>query len=207
MEELAKEIQKHVEAAYSLLPSPLEPSYPYRKRDDLKEKYEAKDWRELFNLLKSHSLVNNFSAEILNHLTTTEELLGLYDRLGMQTAMEQLTNKEKCVIGECLQAMAFGPFFLDDWEFPVIFGVKHEEAVKVAEVWPDVEGDGMIAKLVINNSINNLFGYPHGKHDKWSKYISVSPQQVSEIYGKFRTLAGMADNSKAGNPKHFRNMT
>lgn len=207
MEELRREIRKHVEAAYALLPSPLEPAYPYRKRDDLKEKYEGKDWRELFNLLKSHSLVNNFSDELLHHLTATEELLGLYDRLGMKTAMEQLTDEEKRIIGECLRATALGPFFLDDWEFPTVFGVTHEEAVKIAEVWPNIEETDMTAKVIINNSINNLLGYPHGKHSEWSKYISVSPQQVDEILTKFRALTGMSNNNeKARDSKYFQNL-
>jgi hypothetical protein len=49
-----------------------------------------------------------------------------------RTAIEQLTPEEKRVIGECLCAAAFGPFFEDDWEFPTVFGVEHAEAEQIA---------------------------------------------------------------------------
>jgi hypothetical protein len=208
MEEIKQEIQKHIEAAYALLPSKIEPAYAYRKRDDLKEAYERKDWRQLFAHLQSHSRVNHFSDELLLHVKTAEELYSVYDRLGLRAALEQLTEEEKRVIGECLNATAQGPFFLDNSrEFVALFGATHEEAVRIAETWPNIEETDMTAKAVINNSINNLFGYPHGKHDQWSRYISVSPRKVQDVFTKFRVLAGMSNgDKKAGSSRHFDQM-
>jgi hypothetical protein len=43
---------------------------------------------------------------------------------------------------------------------------------------------------IINDAINNLFGYPHRKQDEWNNYISVPPMEVYDIYNKFRALTG-----------------
>lgn len=206
MEEIRQEIQKQVKAAYRLLPLNINPTWPNRTRNDLAEKYEEQEWRQLLYLLQEHSRINKFSDQLLFHLQAADELLPLFDQLGMRAALEQLTEEEKHIIGECLHAAAHGPFFLDDWEFPTIFGATHEEAVEVAEAWPNVEETDETAKMVINNSINNLFGYPHGKHNQWSRYISASPRRVKEVFTKFRVLTGMLDNQKAEDSEYFRNM-
>lgn len=205
MEEIKQQIEKHFEAAYSLLPLTLEPYYPGAKREHLEQKYKNQEWRQVFYYLQGYSENNNFSIELLQHLKAAHTLFNLYDSLGMRAALKQLTEEEKRIIGECLCAAAFGSFF-PDWEFQSLFGVDRDEAIRVAEAWPDVEETDISAGLVINDSINNLFGYPHRKQSEWSNYISVSPKQVYEIYNKFRMLTGRTNNQQAGKSEYFHNM-
>ncbi|MBE7380624.1 MAG: hypothetical protein F6J95_004355 [Leptolyngbya sp. SIO1E4] len=205
MEEIKQEIQKHLETAYALLPPELEPYSPYAKRENLEQKYENKEWRQVFYYLQNYSSKNEFSTELLHHVESTEKLFNLYDCLGMKAVLEQLTSDEKRIIGECLCAAAFGPFF-PDWEFYALFGVDRDEAVRVAESWPNIEATDISVGYVINDSINNLFGYPHRKQDEWKNYISVSPKQVYDIYNKFRELTGRKNNQQTGSAEYFHNM-
>ncbi|MEO1255294.1 MAG: hypothetical protein AAFY41_10470 [Bacteroidota bacterium] len=205
MEKIKQETQKHLEAAYALLPPKLEPYNPYIKRKHLDQKYETKQWRQVFYHLQRYSSKNSFSAQLLHHIESTEELFNLHDRLGVAAVLKQLTSEEKCIVGECLRAAAFGPFF-PDWEFHNIFGVDREEAIRVAESWPNVEETDIIIGYVINDSINNLLGYPHRKQDEWENYISVSPKQVYDVYKKFRALTGRRNNQQTGNADYFHNM-
>lgn len=203
-EEIKQEIQKHLEAAYVLLPAKLEPS-SYAKRKHLEQNYESKEWCQVFYYLRDDSSKNDFSTELLHHIKAAEELFNLYDRLGMTAALEQLTDEEKRIVGECLRAAAFGPFF-PDWEFHALFGVDRDEAIRVAESWPNVEETDISVGYIINDSINNLFGYPHRKQDEWNNYISVLPKQVYDIYNKFRSLTGRRNNQQTGNAEYFHNM-
>lgn len=205
MEEIKQEIQKHLESAYALLPAKLEPYSPYAKREHLEQKYDSKEWRQVFYYLQNYSSKNDFSAELLHHIKAAEELFNLYDCLGMTAALEQLTDEEKRVVGECLCAAAFGPFF-PDWEFHTLFGVDRDEAIRVAQSWPNVEATDISVGYIINDAINNLFGYPHRKQDKWNNYISVSPKEVYAIYNKFRALTGRKNNQQTGNAAYFHNM-
>ncbi|RYZ85949.1 MAG: hypothetical protein EOP06_15440 [Proteobacteria bacterium] len=198
MEEVKQQIQQHLESAYALLPPIIEPDEPKgHRRANLQLRYESKDWNQLFNFLSAYSFQNQFSEELLFHIKAAEDLYEDHDRLGMRAILSQLTPEEKSIIGECLNAVVYGPFLLDDWEFPLIMDATREEVSQIASAWPDIPETDLTARIVINNSINNLFGYPHGKQHEWSKHISVSPQEVDVVYRKFRKLAGLAyDNEK-----------
>lgn len=205
IEEIKQQIEKHLEAAYGLLPLTLEAGHLHTKRKHLEQKYKNKEWRQVFYFLQDYRENKHFSAELLQHLKAVDELFNLYDRLGMRAALEQLTQEEKRIIRECLGAAAFGPFF-PDWEFRLLFAVERDEAIRVAEAWPDVAETDISAGIVINNSINNLFGYPHRKQSEWSNYISVSPKQVYKTYSKFRILTGRTDNRQAEKSEYFHNI-
>jgi hypothetical protein len=107
--------------------------------------------------------------------------------------ISDLTEHEKNVMHECLRAVAHGPFFIDKnahdpfLEFQTMFGLSINELRGIAEKWPEIEMASEKVKLAINNSMNNLLGYPHGPKNKtWSQYISVSPEEVSRIFLKWR---------------------
>lgn len=105
--------------------------------------------------------------------------------------LPDLNKEEVDVVGQCLRASVYGPFF-DDIEFQTLFGVSREEAKVVADQFSDVDefddstGNNDDAWLVVNNAFANLLGYPHGKESSWSTFISVTPQQVRRIYEKWR---------------------
>ena len=106
-------------------------------------------------------------------------------------SLSALSSDELAIVGQCLKAAAFGPFF-PDWEFSTLFGVTRSEARAVAERFPNVDEKDDGAEgcddswLVINNALANLLGYPHGQEPLWSHYISATPKEVQGIYDRWR---------------------
>lgn len=100
--------------------------------------------------------------------------------------LRDLTSDERSTIKQCLDAVASGKIILDDWEFPVLFGIEFADLQAVANAWPDVDDSDDCTFAAINGSLNNLLGYPHGKMARWSTYISSPPSEVSRILSKWR---------------------
>lgn len=93
---------------------------------------------------------------------------------------ELLKDMEK-VIGECLHACAYGPFFVDSgakdhpyWEYQTLFGFNPQEVQAISRQWPNVDiADKYIAEL-IGSCFANLIIYPHKCEKYWPEYFSVS---------------------------------
>lgn len=106
--------------------------------------------------------------------------------------ISSLSEEEKDVVQECLDAAVYGPFF-DEEDFHALFGVTRDEAKVVADHFPKVDefddsyGGNDDSWLVINNTFANLLGYPHRLEKEWVRYISVSRERVEEIFIKWRS--------------------
>lgn len=100
--------------------------------------------------------------------------------------LANLSTQEQQVIFECLKAAAKGPFF-PDWEFHLLFGIERLTLSDILAKWPDVDESSEDTVLAINNAMGNLIGYPQGEIDQWSKYISVSPEEVLRILKKWKS--------------------
>jgi hypothetical protein len=100
-------------------------------------------------------------------------------------ALKDLDDSEKKVVRECLEAAVNGPFF-PDWEFRTLFGIEREQVRVVLDAWPDVDDANENVMLSINNSMNNLLGYPHGCDQQWHSFVSVSPDEVERVFSKWR---------------------
>ena len=100
--------------------------------------------------------------------------------------LANLREEERQVVLQCLRAAVEGPFF-PEWEFHTIFGLTREEVRAVLLSWPDlVEADQSVV-VAINNSFNNLLGYPtENARELWSKYISVTPMELALIFDKWK---------------------
>jgi hypothetical protein len=99
-----------------------------------------------------------------------------------------LTESEWDIILQCLKASVNGPFF-PDWEFQTIFGLtRNEMQTVIDEWWIENPNPSDSVTIAINNSINNLLGYPHGKDDLWNDYISISQAELRSIFNKWREL-------------------
>lgn len=98
---------------------------------------------------------------------------------------EKLTPDEQNVIYQCLKATVEGPFF-PDWEFSILFGLKRDEVAELVKVWSNVDHTSKLVQVAINNSLNNLLGYPHKRFDIWNDYISVSPSELADLFRKYR---------------------
>lgn len=99
--------------------------------------------------------------------------------------LERLTQAESRIVGEVLRAAADGPFF-PDWEFHTLFGLERQEVRETADRWPLPIVDPQIVTVAVNNSFNNLLGYPHGKDDVWSEWISVDRPALNELFTRLR---------------------
>src|SRR4029077_19527488 len=92
---------------------------------------------------------------------------------GEKMPLSDLDQAEREVVRDCLRAAAEGPFF-DDWEFHTLFGLKRDEVKNVLESWPNLDENNESVVLAINNSLNNLLGYPlHERNHEWPKFIAV----------------------------------
>jgi hypothetical protein len=106
---------------------------------------------------------------------------------------QNLSDDEIKVIKECIKAAAHGPFSRDDgakddpyWEIHSLFGLTIDKLRKIADALPNLDLEDENVNLAINNSINNLLAYPHGCSDEvWSKYISVSKDELRKIFLKW----------------------
>jgi hypothetical protein len=101
-------------------------------------------------------------------------------------SLANLDDREREVVRECLRATVEGPFF-PDWEFEIIFGLKRDDVRQVLQSWPAVnEADESVVRA-INNSFNNLLGYPaRNKQDVWPTFISVSGLELARIFDKWK---------------------
>lgn len=101
-------------------------------------------------------------------------------------SLNKMSKREWQTILECLKASAYGPFF-SDGEFGTIFGLERDELeVVIDEWWVDDPAPSRNVMYAINNSLNNLLGYPHRKDHLWSDYISVSPREVRRVFTKWK---------------------
>lgn len=74
-----------------------------------------------------------------------------------------MSNAEVETASRSIQAVIDGPF-LDDDDFHTLMGFKRDEARAIADSWPAVAMNEHSFSL-LNNSLNNLIGYPHGRSD------------------------------------------
>src|ERR1700746_3012128 len=90
------------------------------------------------------------------------------------------SEKRRRLVGQALRAAVDGPFF-PEWEFHTLFGLTRSEVRAVADAWPNVRLTSADVALAVNNSLNNLLGYPHGQDSVWSQWISAERPQLDEL--------------------------
>ena len=99
--------------------------------------------------------------------------------------LADLNESERGIVRECLGAVVEGSLF-PEWEFHTLFGIEREELRVVFESWPRIDENNESVVLAINNSLNNLLGYPTQTDQEWPKFISASRQEVKKIFDKWR---------------------
>jgi hypothetical protein len=100
--------------------------------------------------------------------------------------LADLNDAEKHVVFECLKCVATGTVIKHDWEFQTIFGIEVAQLVAVVEAWPNIDDSDEVASLAINNSMNNLLGYPHGCHADWDKHMPIPLREIARVFQKWR---------------------
>src|SRR5271154_1760450 len=80
---------------------------------------------------------------------------------GAYMDLDSLSDLDKGIVGQALRAAANGPFF-PDWEFHTLFGLERDRVREIADAWPKQVAPPEEMTVAVNNSLNNLLGYPHG---------------------------------------------
>jgi hypothetical protein len=99
--------------------------------------------------------------------------------------VKSLSDADKAIVGKVLRAAAYGPFF-PDWEFHTLFGLKRSDVRAIADAWPEITSSPEDLEIAVNNSLNNLLGYPHGMDAVWSEWITIDRHQLNELYKRLR---------------------
>ncbi len=99
--------------------------------------------------------------------------------------ISSLSSDDRALVGEVLRAAAEGPFF-PEWEFHTLFGLQRSQVRAIADGWPDVDLDSEDVALAINNSLNNLLGYPHRQESAWHQWISADRSQLDDLLSRLR---------------------
>jgi hypothetical protein len=100
--------------------------------------------------------------------------------------LNDLTEDERQIVGECLRAAVKGPFF-PMWEFHALFGLEHHEVADIAFGPMPLDDAREEVKIAINNALNTLTGYPHKCGEEvWRKFIHVPPDEVRRILKKWK---------------------
>jgi hypothetical protein len=107
-----------------------------------------------------------------------------------------LSDTEKAIVGQALRAAADGPLF-PDWEFQALFGLERTTVRTIADGWPELRRPSEEVARAVNNALNNLLGYPHGKDVVWSRWISVDRRKIRELLDR---LQGCGCNIRGSRP-------
>ena len=111
-------------------------------------------------------------------------------------AFSNLSENEKAVVHECLKCVASGNVILHNWEFPTVFGISVSEFIQVVESWPELDDSRESVFLAINNSMNNLLGYPHVKYESWDDFMPYTQSEVEVVSNKWKR--GQAKRGRGG---------
>lgn len=101
-------------------------------------------------------------------------------------SLADLDDGERRIVRECLRAAVEGSFF-PDGEFHTLFGLARGEVHRILSLWPELDEADESVVIAINNSFNNLLGYPARNGDEeWPKFISVTRGEVERIFDKWK---------------------
>lgn len=104
-------------------------------------------------------------------------------------SLRRLSRREKRIVFECLRAMGLGDF-LPDRCFHTLMGIERSELEMIIASIPYISDLDIRVFLAINNSMNNLLGYPHNCGDIWFDYISAHRDEVEQVFRKWRRDRG-----------------
>ena len=100
--------------------------------------------------------------------------------------LRNLTESETETVRACLQCVAEGNVILHDFEFSSLIGVEVSEFIDIYNQWPEIDESNEIVNMAMNNAMNNLLGYCHGRHDNWSDYMDISLDEIRKVFEKWR---------------------
>lgn len=97
-----------------------------------------------------------------------------------------LGNGDRRVVRLCMECVADGDVILHDEEFETVMGIDLTTLRAVLERWPTVDEADPDVRLAVNNSLNNLLGYPHAFQACWDERIPVTRSEVRRALSLWR---------------------
>ncbi len=101
--------------------------------------------------------------------------------------LSSLEPRELEIVRSCLECIAGGEVIFHDFEFDAIMGVTVEEFFTIYDDWPLLDEADEKVLLVINNTFNNLLGYPHGLQLHWEQYVGHTVEEIGVVFGKWKS--------------------
>jgi hypothetical protein len=95
-----------------------------------------------------------------------------------------LSVRQNLIFRECLNAVVNGPF-IPNCEFSIVFGLEKYEVAFVLNQWDRIDKNDCAVKLAINNTLNNLLGYPIVHREQWSAFISISEEELHDMFDEW----------------------
>jgi hypothetical protein len=104
----------------------------------------------------------------------------------VKRAVDRLTPAQRQLVGLCLKAIVERSYIERDGEFHSVMGVWRDEAVLVATMWPEIDPRCM-PFLVVNNTLVNLLGFPHGQWATLSELVGLDEQAAKTVLTEMLT--------------------
>ena len=102
--------------------------------------------------------------------------------------LKDLTENELAIVKQCMMCVADGKVILHDWEFHSIMGVGIDEFLEILALWPNINENEERVKMAINNSLNNLIGYSHGKQKSWDRIMEAPISEIESVLQKWSSF-------------------
>lgn len=97
---------------------------------------------------------------------------------------KMFTQKEETLMQKCMQLM-LGEKFIEEWEFPIIFGIEKEELKAIYDKFPDIDWNNKDEYHPVTFSAVNLIFYPHGRD--LLRY-DIKEEELISLLEKFKRL-------------------
>ncbi|WP_373034080.1 hypothetical protein [Sulfurovum sp.] len=100
--------------------------------------------------------------------------------------LKSLTKEELEIVRQSMQCVANGNVILHDVEFQTIMGVDVDEFLDIFEAWPNLDENDVNVRTAINNTLNNLIGYPHDLQESWNEVMETPLSEVARVFQKWK---------------------
>ena len=103
--------------------------------------------------------------------------------------IQDLTDQERQIVFECLNAVAYGPFFSNGLLYTML-GIKESDIEEVILNWPNIDFRTKATTFnIVYECLFNLTFFADGINknisiDEWHEYISFSYEDVQKLYYK-----------------------
>ena len=101
--------------------------------------------------------------------------------------VKRVSQDDQDLICRALHAAVDGPYF-PEWEFGALIGIDRSEVAEILADWPNAtvttswESDpAKVQRIAVNNVLNNLIGYPHGRWAELKLRLGADPHEVRAL--------------------------